>query len=69
MTEQSLAQPAHETASRERGTCSGCGTTSKALTAPKANVSRDYKGEMFCLHCNPRFFTLEMHFSSLERLA
>jgi len=24
---------------------------------------------MYCLSCNPRFFTLDMHFSSLERLA
>ena len=69
MIKASLAQPAHkETTTRERGTCSGCGTTTKTLTAPRPNVPHDYKGEMFCLPCNPRFFALDANFSSLERM-
>lgn len=40
---------------RERGVCSGCGTTGKALLAPVPNP-RGYEGPMYCLHCNPRFF-------------
>ncbi len=63
-------QQAPPTTTREKGTCSGCGTTAKTLTAPRPNVGHDYKGEMFCLSCNPRFVagTLDMHFSALERL-
>ena len=53
---------------RERGTCFGCGTTTKTLTAPRPNVGHGYKGAMYCMSCNPRFFTLDMHFSCLERL-
>jgi hypothetical protein len=69
LIKESLAHTGHETTTtRERGTCSGCGTTTKTLTAPRPNVGHGYKGEMFCLSCNPRFFTLDMHFSSLERL-
>ncbi|CAN5133133.1 hypothetical protein BH24ACT19_BH24ACT19_21570 [soil metagenome] len=68
---KSLAHPAHPVPeeTRERGACAGCGTTEKALTAPKPNA-RDYEGPMYCLSCNPRFFTgsLEMHFSCLERM-
>jgi hypothetical protein len=57
------------TTTREKGTCEGCGATTKTLTAPIPNA-RDYTGPMFCLSCNPRFLgTLEMHYSSLERLA
>jgi hypothetical protein len=69
MDTKSLAHPAHETTNttRERGTCSGCGTTTKALLAPTPNV-RDYTGPMYCMSCNPRFFTVDMHFSCLERL-
>ncbi len=52
---------------RERGTCSECGTTTKTLTAPHSGA-RDYTGPMYCLGCNPRFFALDTHFSSLERL-
>jgi hypothetical protein len=63
--EKSLAQPAPTT--REKGTCSGCGATTKTLTAP-IQGARDYEGPMYCLSCNPRFFTLDMHYSSLERL-
>ena len=57
------------TTTRERGTCSGCGTTTKTLMAPKANVPHGYDGEMFCLRCNPRFLTLDAHYASLERLS
>jgi hypothetical protein len=53
---------------RERGTCSGCSTTTKTLTAPRPNVGHGYRGPMYCLPCNPRFFTLDAHFSSLERI-
>ncbi len=57
---------------REKGTCEGCGTTTRTLTAPRPNA-RDYAGPMFCLPCNPRFLgtldVLEIHYSSLERLA
>jgi len=72
VTNRSLAQPAHpvpeeETRERSCGQCEGCGTTTKTLTAPRPNVGHDYKGEMFCLSCNPRFVagTLNMHFSAL----
>ena len=60
----SSAQPS----TRERGTCSGCGTTTKTLTAPRAKVGHGYDVPMYCMSCNPRFFTLDMHFSCLERL-
>ncbi len=53
---------------RERGTCSGCGTTTKTLTAPRPNVGHGYRGPMYCLPCNPRFFAVDMHFSCLERM-
>ena len=63
-----IAHPAREaTTTRERGTCSGCGTTTKTLTAPHSGA-RNYTGPMYCLGCNPRFFALDTHFSSLERL-
>ncbi len=66
---KSLAHPAPETTptTRERGTCSGCGTTEKTLMAPIPN-DRDYTGPMYCMSCNPRFFTVDMHFSCLERI-
>lgn len=69
MATASLAHSAPEATNttRERGTCAGCGTTTKTLTAPYSNA-RDYKGDMFCISCNPRFFTMDMHFSCLERL-
>ena len=67
MATASLAHPAHETTARERGTCSRCGTTTKALMAPIPNA-RDYEGPMYCMSCNPRFFTVDMHFSCLERM-
>jgi hypothetical protein len=69
---KSLAQPAHLVVpeeTRERGTCASCGTTTKTLTAPRPNVGHGYTGPMYCLACNPRFFPLDAHFSSLERMA
>ena len=63
---KSLAHSVFEE-TRERGTCSGCGTTTKTLMAPISNV-RDYEGPMYCLSCNPRFFALGMHFSCLEKM-
>jgi len=66
MDTTTVAQPAHP-APRECGTCSGCGTTTKTLTAPHSGA-RDYEGPMYCLSCNPRFLALDMHYSSLERL-
>jgi hypothetical protein len=69
---ESLAQPAppvpEEETPRERGTCSGCGTTTKALTAPRPNVGRGYRGPMYCLACNPRFRILDAQWSGLERM-
>ncbi len=71
MIETTIAQPAQPTTTREKGTCSGCGTTTKTLTAPHSGA-RNYTGPMFCLGCNPRFAgeagTVDMHFSALERL-
>lgn len=64
----SLAHPAHETTTRERGTCSGCGATTKTLTAPRKGVGHGYSGPMFCMSCNPRFLIVDMHFSCLERM-
>ena len=69
--ERSLAQPAHPVVPeepRERGICSGCGTTTKTLTAPRPNVDHGYEGPMYCLSCNPRFFTLDAQWSCLERM-
>ncbi len=70
MDKSTVAQPAPPT--RERGTCAECGTTAKTLTAPRPNVGHDYKGEMYCLSCNPRFAgeagAVDMHFPCLERL-
>ncbi len=68
---KSLAHPAHPVVPeepRERGQCSGCGTTTKTLTAPRPNVGHGYRGPMYCLPCNPRFFVVDMHFSCLERM-
>ena len=74
MDTKSLAHPAHPVvpeATRERGTCSGCGTTAKTLTAPRPNVGHGYEGPMYCLWCNPRFGgddMLEVQWSALERM-
>ncbi len=71
MDTKSLAQPAHPVVpeeTRERGQCSGCGTTTKTLTAPRPNVGRGYRGPMYCLSCNPRFFTLDAQRSGLARM-
>ncbi len=65
-----IAHPAREaTTTRERGTCSECGTTTKTLTAPHSGA-RDYTGPMYCLSCNPRFggAMLDAQWSALERL-
>ena len=67
MDTTTVAHPAPPT-TREKGTCPGCGTTTKTLTAPIPNA-RGHEGPMYCLSCNPRFLTLDMHYSSLERLA
>ncbi len=61
-----IAEPT--TTRRECGACSGCGTTAKSLTAPRPNVGHGYRGEMYCLPCNPRFRTLDAQFSGLERV-
>ncbi len=71
MIESSLAHPPHPVAPdeiRESGICSGCGTTTKTLTAPRPNVGHGYRGPMYCLPCNPRFFTLDAQWSCLERM-
>jgi hypothetical protein len=71
MVKTSLAQPAHPAVpeeTRERGTCSGCGATTKTLIAPRPNVGHGYSGPMYCLSCNPRFFTLDAQWSCLERM-
>ncbi len=69
MDTASLAQPAHKTTTtRKRGQCSRCGTTAKTLMAPVPNVGHNYTGGMYCMSCNPRFFAVDMHYSSLERL-
>ncbi len=66
----SLAHPAYPVPeeARERGTCASCGTTTKTLTAPRPNVGHSYRGPMYCLPCNPRFFTLDAQWSGLERM-
>jgi hypothetical protein len=66
--ERSLAHPVVPEETRERGQCSGCGTTTKTLTAPRPNVGHGYRGPMYCLSCNPRFFTLDAQWSCLERM-
>jgi hypothetical protein len=70
MDTTSLAQPAHTVVpkeNRQRGTCFGCGTTTKTLTASHPNVGHGYGGPMYCLSCNPRFFALDAQWSCLER--
>jgi hypothetical protein len=62
------AHPIVPEETRERGTCSGCGTTTKTLTAPQSNVGHGYEGPMYCLSCNPRFFVLDAQWSCLERM-
>jgi hypothetical protein len=62
LIDQSLAHPVHPVVpeeTRECGTCSGCSTTTKTLTAPRPNVGHGYRGPMYCLSCNPRFFVLD----------
>ena len=47
MIERSLAYPAHPVVleePRERGTCSGCGTITKTLTAPRSNAGARLQG-------------------------
>jgi len=58
---KSLAHPGIPEQTHERGQCFGCGTSSatKTLTAPRPNVKHGYTGPMYCLPCNPRFFTLD----------
>jgi hypothetical protein len=72
VSDTSLAQPAppisEDEEARERGTCSSCGTTAKTLTAPHPNAGYGYRGPMYCLPCNSRFFALDAHWSSLERM-
>ena len=68
MITESLAHPVVSEETRERGTCSGCGTTTKTLMAPIPNA-RDYEGPMYCMSCNPRSFTMDMHFSCLEGMS
>ncbi len=59
-------------ATRKRGECAGCGRTDKALTAPRLKAGRGYRGEMYCMGCNPRFVGsaefLDAHYTCLERL-
>jgi hypothetical protein len=68
MATTSLAHPVSEEETRERGTCSGCDTTAKTLTAPRPNVGHGYRGAMYCLSCNPRFFVLDVQWSCLKRM-
>ncbi len=49
------AKPNEKVAVEPKG-CTGCGTTEKALMAPKPNAGACYTGPMYCLSCNPRFF-------------
>jgi hypothetical protein len=67
-TESSASFAGAHPATHERGTCASCGTTTKTLTAPRPNVGHGYRGPMYCLSCNPRFFTLEAQWSCLERM-
>ncbi len=68
--EKSLARPARTVPeeTRERDTCSGCGTTTKTLTIPRPNVGHGYEGPRYCLSCKPRFFTLDAQWSGLKRM-
>jgi hypothetical protein len=73
LTDQTIAHPAHPVVPEEpheRGVCSGCGTTTKTLTAPHPNVGHGYRGPMYCLPCNPRFGgdMLDAQWSALERM-
>ncbi len=71
MDTKSLAHPAPQDPKetpRECGTCAGCGTTEKTLTAPRQNVGHGYRGPMYCLSCNPRFRTLDAQWSCMERM-
>jgi hypothetical protein len=74
MASTSLAHPAHPVVpeetheARASGTCASCGTITKTLTAPRPNVGHGYRGPMYCLACNPRFFTLDAQWSCLERM-
>jgi hypothetical protein len=64
------AHPSVPEETRECGTCSGCSTTTKTLTAPRSNVERGYRGPMYCLSCNRRFGgdMLDAQWSALERM-
>jgi hypothetical protein len=67
-TTEFSASTVHPSTQRQRGQCSGCGTATKTLTAPRPNVGPGYRGAMYCLPCNPRFFTLDAHWSCLEKM-
>jgi hypothetical protein len=49
------AHPVVPEETRERGTCSGCGTTTKTLTAPRPNVGHGYRGR--CTACRATLAT------------
>ncbi len=68
MAKTSVAQPEKHTTTRETGTCAGCGTTEKTLTAPRPNAGHGYKGEMYCVACNPRFGLRGIGRANLARL-
>ena len=63
-----IPQPEQRTTTRETGTCAGCGTTTKTLTAPRPNAGHSYKGEMYCVACNPRFGLRGIGRANLARL-
>jgi hypothetical protein len=70
MATTSLAHPVPEETreARASGTCASCGTTTKTLTAPRPNIGPGYRGALYCLSCNPRFFTLDAQCSGVERM-
>ncbi len=67
MIKESVAHTGHETTVRMKGTCAGCGTTTKTLIAPRKGVGHSYTGPMHCMGCTPRFGGV-MLAAGLERL-
>ena len=51
-----LAVKPNEKVAAELKSCTGCGTTEKALMVPKPNAGHGYDRPVYCLSCNPRFF-------------
>lgn len=52
---------------RPRKHCVGCGEPS-GRPSQGGKALRRYEGAWYCLHCDPRFESVDLHYSCLERM-